>query len=233
MKSKNINWKEYAFEFLSIFIAVILAFALSSWNDNRRERQAESKILIEILNGIQKDKLDFLSNTQGHKAGIEACQFWRKVLSEDQVTPNSSIQRFYILLTRDFITIQNASGYETLKAKGFEIIDNDSLRSEIISLYEFDYQIIEKLEEEYHENQFQKNYFRDINRVIAPHLIYKSDGNIESINLPIKVTESERKILLSHLLKIEFNRNYLLDKYDSVMNKIDTLNKMIENELNQ
>ncbi|NRB62274.1 MAG: hypothetical protein HRU40_04450 [Saprospiraceae bacterium] len=233
MKSKNINWKEYAFEFLSIFIAVILAFALSSWNDNRRERQAESKILIEILNGIQKDKVDFLSNTQGHKAGIEACQFWRKVLSEDQVTPNSSIQRFYILLTRDFITIQNASGYETLKAKGFEIIDNDSLRSEIISLYEFDYQIIEKLEEEYHENQFQKNYFRDINRVIAPHLIYKSDGSIESINLPIKVTESERKILLSHLLKIEFNRNFLLDKYDSVMNKIDTLNKMIENELNQ
>ena len=179
MKSKNINWKEYAFEFLSIFIAVILAFALSSWNDNRRERQAESKILIEILNGIQKDKVDFLSNTQGHKAGIEACQFWRKVLSEDQVTPNSSIQRFYILLTRDFITIQNASGYETLKAKGFEIIDNDSLRSEIISLYEFDYQIIEKLEEEYYENQFQKNYFRDINRVIAPHLIYKSDGNIK------------------------------------------------------
>ena len=42
---------KYTFEFLSIFIAVISAFALNNWNDNRRDRLAENKILTEIYNG--------------------------------------------------------------------------------------------------------------------------------------------------------------------------------------
>jgi len=36
MKKKN--WSVYAFEFLSIFIAIISAFALSNWNDNRNDK---------------------------------------------------------------------------------------------------------------------------------------------------------------------------------------------------
>lgn len=35
---KKGNWKKYGIEFLSIFIAVIAAFALNNWNDNRRDR---------------------------------------------------------------------------------------------------------------------------------------------------------------------------------------------------
>ena len=41
-------WKKHGFEFLSIFIAVISAFALNNWNDNRNADKSESKILIEI-----------------------------------------------------------------------------------------------------------------------------------------------------------------------------------------
>ncbi|MEZ4957419.1 MAG: hypothetical protein R2825_27930 [Saprospiraceae bacterium] len=48
------NWKKYAMEFVSIFIAVISAFALNNWNDNRRDEQAAAKILTEISNGLQR-----------------------------------------------------------------------------------------------------------------------------------------------------------------------------------
>jgi hypothetical protein len=47
-----------------------------------------------------------------------------------------SLPIFYHFLTRDFITIQNTSGYQTLKSKGLETIKNDSLRRNIIDLYE-------------------------------------------------------------------------------------------------
>jgi hypothetical protein len=47
------NWKQYGFEFLSIFIAVIAAFALNSWGDERRDRLAEQKILLEIHRGSE------------------------------------------------------------------------------------------------------------------------------------------------------------------------------------
>jgi heme O synthase-like polyprenyltransferase len=54
-KFKSRNLRKYAFEFLSIFIAVIAAFALNNWNDNRKDRIAESKILTEISNGLELD----------------------------------------------------------------------------------------------------------------------------------------------------------------------------------
>lgn len=54
----KLNWKTYAFEFLSIFVAVISAFALTNWDDKRRDRHTEVKILTEIRNGLEKDIKD-------------------------------------------------------------------------------------------------------------------------------------------------------------------------------
>ena len=154
---KNLNWKKYTFEFLSIFIAVVTAFALNNWNDNRRDDKAESKILSEILNGLKKDIEDVKVNVVGHEMGIRACTFWRGIFT-NTASDTDSLKQYYFILTRDFVSVQNTSGYETLKSKGLELIKNDSLRMEIISLYEYDYKTLMKLEEEYKELQFEKNY---------------------------------------------------------------------------
>ena len=227
---KKRNWKKYAFEFLSIFVAVISAFALNNWNDNRKDNIAESKILTEILNGLEKDESDIEINLIGHRQGINACKFWRSLIKDEPRSLDSLLQ-YYLALTRDFISIQNTSGYETLKSRGFELIDNDSLRTEIISLYEYDYQALRKFEEEYFELQFQENYYREINSAIAPYFSYDAKGNISSIKLPLQLSESERKILLSYLWKIQFNRRFVMAFYDEVKTKIDELQKEIGVEL--
>ena len=61
----NLNWKKYALEFISIFIAVVSAFAINNWNDNRNNIISEQKILIEIKNGIEIDIQDFNGNIIG------------------------------------------------------------------------------------------------------------------------------------------------------------------------
>lgn len=227
---KNLNWKKFTFEFLSIFFAVISAFVLNNWNDNRRDHRSESKILMEISNGLDKDLNDISSNLVGHKHGIEACQFWRDLFTDGK--PDfDTLTQYYYTLTRDFISIQNTSGYETLKSKGFELIENDSLRTKIISLYEYDYQILRKLEEEYSELQLHDNYFNEINRFIAPNFQFDSIGNINGLELPIKLSKSDRNILLSYLWKIQFNREFILKYYTLVEEKIKLLKKEIEKEL--
>ena len=76
------NWKEKGFEFLSIFIAVVSAFALNNWNQNRRDDYSENKILIEISNGLEKDLDDIKENISGHKRGISACKYFRNALTK-------------------------------------------------------------------------------------------------------------------------------------------------------
>ncbi len=225
------NWKKYSFEFLSIFIAVISAFALNNWSENRKNHNAENKILTEIHNGLYEDIEDLKLNELGHKWGIRAATYFKNLLSDTNES-NDSIMLHYFNLTRDFISIQNTSGYEALKSKGLEIIENDSLRYEIISLYEYDYETLKKFEEEYYETQFQENYFEKINQIIAKNFIVDNNKTIIGINTPLKITENEEKRMLTYLWKIQVNRYFLLRYYSEVISKTEKVKTRIEKEIN-
>ena len=230
-KQKATNlFKKYFSEFALIFISVILAFALTEWSNNQGKKISEEKIFLEILNGLKKDSIDLTGNIDAHKNGIKACKYWRKVITDNKADKDSLIG-YYFLLTRNVISIQNISGYETLKSKGLETIKNDSLRAKIINLYEFDYQVMKKFEEDYKENQFFDNYFFQINEKIAPNLKFDSNGNIYDIKLPLNITNSEKNILLSYLWKIQMSRIEREYAGKSLKKKINTLYKEIDKEI--
>jgi len=227
METIKNNWKNYLFEFLSIFIGVSLAFALSNWDENRRDALAETKILIEIKNGLQLDLQDVDQNIMGHKKGVETCNYFRKLIEGSNFNPDSAAFNYFYLL-RDFISIQNKSGYESLKSRGLGLVKNDSLRLEIISLYDFYYEIIEKLEENYDEKQFNKNYYLEINNMLAEYMDFDEKGQLIRINHPKNLTKKERKKLLSYLWRIENNREYTLRYYDLMKEKLNHLIKSID-----
>jgi len=223
-------WKKHGFEFLSIFIAVISAFALNNWNENRKAATSENKILTEIANGLKKDLIDIQGNKLGHQNGVSACNYFRAILAEKNVNTDS-LMNHYINLTRDFISIQNTAGYETLKSRGLELVKNDSLRLKIISLYEFDYQILRKLEEEYSEMQFNENYFKEINKNLASNFMFDKNNKVIGFDLPLTVPLKEKKVLLLYLTKIEINRNYIMRYYDTMEGKVSEIQKAIKSEI--
>lgn len=227
---KITDWEKYAIEFLSVFIAVLSAFALNNWNENRRADKSENKILIEIENGLEKDIEDIRQNKQGHDNGINACNYFRMALADQKVNTDS-LMIHYRFLTRDFISIQNTAGYETLKSRGLELIENDSLRLQIISLYEFNYSILRKLEEEYAEMQFQESYFNEINQILAPSFQFDSNNKITGIDIPLKLSDNQKKTLLLYLWKIQGNRNYILKYYTLIETRVLEVQKKINNEI--
>lgn len=230
-KQKATNlFKKYFSEFALIFISVILAFALTEWSNNQGKKISEEKILLEISNGLKSDSYDVMSNVEAHKSGIKACVFWRKAILENKVE-NDSVAHYYFLLTRSVISVQNITAYETLKSKGLEIIENDSLREKIIHLYEFDYEVMKKFEEDFQENQFFDNYYIEINKKIAPNLKFDISGNIIGLNLPIKLNNEEKNILLSYLWKIQISRNERSVAGKSLTEKINKLHKNITDKL--
>lgn len=224
------NWKKYGFEFLSIFIAVVAAFALNNWNDNRRASLSENKILTEISNGLVKDLDDIRNNIDGHEQGILACNYFRKVFGDKEVRVDSVLINLHNL-TRDFVSIQNVAGYESLKSKGLELIGNDSLRLQIISLYEYDYSILRKLEEEYSEMQFTDTYYKEFNENLAPNFQFNEEQFIIGINSPLQISTDQKKILLLYLMKIQGNRGFILQFYADVEYKINKIRENIKTEI--
>ncbi len=227
---KKINWRKYTFEFLSIFIAVVSAFALTNWNANRNSKHSEQKILLEIKNGLSRDIQDFNGNIFSHKLSLRANTVFRDLVQNKPI-PQDSIGLFYISLFRDYTPIINRSGYESLKANGLKTISNDSLRFQIITLYDYYHAIIEKLEDDVTEMQSFENYFASINRLLHPYMEFDDVGHLKMIRTPEKLTEAERKEILSYLWRLETNRKYKLKRYDLVINTIKDLETKIEKEL--
>lgn len=209
-------------EIILVVIGILIALSINNWNENRKNRQVENRILTEIANGLQQDLIDIKLNIHGHQLGLKACEYWINIINKKQVDLDSLITN-YKYLTRDFISAQNTSGYESLKSKGLEFIHNDSVRLKIITLYEQEYVLLKNLEEEYQEAQFYKSYYKDFNDVISPSFIFNQSGDLTGLELPVNLSEENRNKLLSYLWKIRRNREFVLEHYSTAQNKINQL----------
>ncbi|WP_395373347.1 hypothetical protein [Marinicella sp. W31] len=229
-KTRTSNWRSYLFEFLSIFVGITLAFALNNWNEERRDGISEKKILQEIRNGLQLDLHDISVNKSGHTLGIQSIKLFRELIENNPVD-QSNIGRMYTVLTRDFNSIMNLTGYESLKSKGLEIIKDDDVRFQVISLYDYYYQIIYKIEEEAIEMQSFHNYFSPINELLHPYMQFDDLGQLQTIQQPIELHESDKKRIYSFLWRIENNRLFKLQRYGLIEEKIQALVKAIDRVL--
>lgn len=228
MSSTNTaSWKRYGFEFLSIFIAVIAAFALNSWSAERKERLAEEKILLEIHRGLDKDLEDMRVNILGHEQGLAGVRYWQRVLLQQPVD-SDSVSVHLMTVARDFINLQNNSGYGSLKSRGLELVVDDSLRSDIITLYEYDMVILQKLEEEYAEMEYHHSYYPALNDAVAPWLTFDAEGRPKGLRQPVVVPGADRDRLLTLLWKIANNRRFTLHYYGVVEERVKAVQDHIK-----
>jgi len=227
-ENKVTNYLKYAIgEIVLVVIGILIALQINNWNENRRGNNIENKILVEISKGLKQDLIDIKSNMSEHRVGLKACEYYYDIFTNKKVQTDS-INYYYTYLTRGYISIQNRSGYESLKSRGLELIKDDSLRNDIIKLYEQDYPFIMKLEEQDPEGNFHDSYFKEINNHISPNLIFNSYGEIESIELPLNVSETEQKKILSYLWKIKNDRTFILSIYSQVLENLLQLQLNIE-----
>lgn len=231
-QSTRRSWRKYTFEFLSIFVAVLSAFGLNNWNDNRKSRNSEHKILSEIRNSLNVDLQDFNNNIYGNQLSLRSNVLFTQLVAGAEI-PQDSIALHYTLLYRDYIPIINKSAYESFKANNIKTITNDSLRLQIISLYDYYFTIIEALEYEVPEMQSYANYFEEMNAALAPYMSFDANGNLERIDSPRGLSSAKRNELLSYLWRIKKNRNFKLGRYRLIIEELKKVRAHITVELDE
>jgi hypothetical protein len=129
------NWKHALGEIMLIVVGVSIALAASSWYENRQLRVDEIAALAQLQATLREDldKITIQYDTMGRvNQGIAS--FVEHVetgqLKQAEITAGiDSIQRFVTLTLR-------YGPYESLKARGMDLISDESLRVKITSLYE-------------------------------------------------------------------------------------------------
>ncbi|RMF29014.1 MAG: hypothetical protein D6765_05070 [Bacteroidetes bacterium] len=225
------RWQWLLLELLGVFLGVTLAFSLDKWNEARKLHEVETQILREIDAGLAMDLQDLEANIEGHRMGLAAVQVFRKYLTGQAVNLDSMPFHYFVLL-RDFISLQNSAAYESLKSQGLGLIRNDSLRLKIVALYDFDMEVLQKLEEDYSEMQFNENFYHAFNDALADYMVWNREGQLRRIRAPEGLPASTTNRLLAHLWKIEANRRFTLQYYQLVKGKALELRQDLARALN-
>lgn len=131
-----------------------MAIWFNNWNERGKARQIEVQSLRELRDALQQDLEDIKENSWGFQQRVKL--FSSLIEHMEQRLPyNDSLQQKLIYLQGFTFLVSNIAPYETLKSRGLETITNDSLRLEIATYYDVNYEIILANEKEHREHYTQ------------------------------------------------------------------------------
>lgn len=235
-KNKTGKYLKYAFgEILLVVIGILIALQINNWNEAKKIRKTELKLLIELKQDLLETREDLLTDIEKSKLLlITTDNLYQSVM--DGNWGQAVITLDYIYETPRLFP--KLSAYKSIQAYGVNIISNDSLRNEITNFFELHLERVkysESLIIDINENEIKP--FLDDNAATINHCddckslfqLYDNDeiGKKELYH----VHEENTKII--HLLKEKFGlvRGLLNTRYVDTENQIKRLIILIDKEL--
>ena len=80
-------------EILLVMIGILLAMQVNNWNEQNKQRKEEHKLLKEMRAALIEDQNDIISNILEHKSAAASCEILRRLIKEDIMKLNNSINR--------------------------------------------------------------------------------------------------------------------------------------------
>ena len=128
-------------EIVLVMIGILLALQVNNWNEGRKERRHEIKILVALKNGFLKDIEEIESNLVNYKIAVKASDLVLQHLQSNEPYHDSLSVHLAQTIGMDAFIPQKAA-YQTLKSRGVDLISNDNLRSQILYVHDFLYDFL-------------------------------------------------------------------------------------------
>lgn len=229
MQSFKIDWKvvlpkilKYFTELVVVVFGVFLGFMANNYAEDLKQKEYVNATIKEMYESIQNDIDDAEINKGGHQNGLKALNYFFKMV-RNQAVDVDSFRIYHNYLTRNFISVQNTSPFETIRSKGFNVITNDTLRRKMIKVFDFQYEILEKLEEDYQESQIYSNESHRIDDILAKSLVFDDNLKLVDIKRPLIISNEERSRLILILKRIYNTRLFNITIYDDVIREMKNL----------
>lgn len=224
-ENKTGKYLTYAIgEIVLVVIGILIALSINNWNENQKAIALEIDILKEVRNGLATDLKDAQYNLASHKTKLKGQIILTNWLEGNEAFPDS-LSKYLSEVHFGTYFQSNESSYQTLKQLGLRIIKNDSLRSQITSLYDLHYQQYNKWNGEYEELTDQlvtegANYYNGID--------WFGDKT-----RPINIDELRQNKRYLFYLKstTHFNKILVNQAIPSIIDNITKTSELIDNEI--
>jgi len=141
-KNKTGKYFKYAIgEIILVVIGILIALQINNWNEARKDRIYEIKMLSEISSSLKNDVVYFKEMIKTFDDLYDTSDYFMELSKNNKMYHDSLIGKVFDL--NNNINYQFNSGpYEALKSSGIDKISNDELRNEITNLFDFELLIL-------------------------------------------------------------------------------------------
>ena len=143
MQSKNlvnaVNWRHAMGELVLIVVGILVALAISDWNERRIERVQELALLEEIRSALATDLQSLESSLEVFRIADDRIQQVADLLKQ-KPPYDPSMDPLFGAVYGMRVTNLNTGTYETLKSVGLQSISNRELRLRIAEIYDYHYE---------------------------------------------------------------------------------------------
>src|SRR5210317_1091788 len=208
-------------EILLVVIGILIALQVNIWNENRKEKLFEQKMLRELDASI-KNNIQYLDRAiDENKKARQSSQLILNYL-ESSLPYHDSLDVHFSRALFWFHPSLTNDAYESLKSYGLHLISNDSIRKTLGDIYEWTF--LERF------SGRQEEYFYG---TVAPLLVgwfnsYEFSGSMKPLDYE-KLRESSA---YKHILKTMIsNRTEQINLHELGRESRLNLTRMIEEEL--
>lgn len=139
------DWYKYLLEIVVVILGILIAYNLEQWSGEKNNKKKEIEILKDFKRGLSADLSEIRGNIFLHECSIRSTKIILRVIAEDLPYHDSLDACFSF--THSFTTFNGkVSPIEELKNTNLSLVSNDSLRLEIISMYDEAYNRVRMVE---------------------------------------------------------------------------------------
>ncbi len=124
-------------EIVLVVIGILIALSINNWNEKGKERVLEKKLLENLVENLEQNSERLINQIERINKDREADNLFLSIIDNNQIY-NDSLEKYFhkaLIIEAQNLRLSQV-GYESIKDVGLEIIQNNSLKKEIVSFFE-------------------------------------------------------------------------------------------------
>lgn len=211
-------------EIFLVVLGILIALQVDNWNENRKLMDLENKMLMDIRENLTATRDNLASNISYNKYTLVNYELIQNHMKDD-LPYSSSLDTAFSYFSYWSEPNFTYTAYETLKTKGLDIVQNDSLKKFITKVYEQYFPFLkDELRAEWELHQSLVLPF------IARHIQYINSEVARPNNYDELKTSNEFQNIMG--IKM-MTRRYAIQYAEGTLEQVDSLIFMIDSELDK
>lgn len=215
-------------EIFLVVIGILIALQINTWNELRKTRSYELKMLKELKATLERDR-GYFANQLPRLTTKQNAANCLLLMLENKEENLDSLNRHFSNLRFDLLFQYNSGAYGSIKSGGIDKISNDSIRAKMAGIYEFFIPRSEKIFEGLNESESVEN---ELIEALTERLIVTGEKGEKAIQNRFTNPKAIYKDEFLHLIQLEKRKTGVTkNRLESLLPPIDELLLLLEAEL--